>query len=215
MWCTHMWPQPRSVTPPCPPLVLHEDHGKLRARVRPAFGADAGRCEIRRCVSDKKCVTVLYYVPHRGVRTSGKTRGGVLVCWGSLVARRRPPFWRLALFKALPACAERPFWKSIFATAYFLFPLPLSRNTMRRRNEHGAPVCVPTCTAWTCNCTVWSANLCTASWRMGRIFSIKRRHKPHNVHPTSWLRYLGAASFSSPSSPSRLHYEISPLRLGI
>jgi len=25
MWCTHMWPQPHSMTPECPPGVLHKD----------------------------------------------------------------------------------------------------------------------------------------------------------------------------------------------
>lgn len=43
-------------------------------------------------------------------------------------------------------------------------------------------------------------HVCSVSnWRMSRIFYIKRRLRPHNVHHTCWLRYLGT-SFSFPLS---------------
>lgn len=143
-----MWPQPRSVTPPCPPLVLHEDHGKLRARVRRTLGADAGRCEIRRCVSDKICHS-LYYVPRRGVRTSGKTRGGVFWVCGVFFGKGGGTAVRLfegsrssrLSLPALKSLSESLFVPLPTSFSRFLYPA-IQCGGRVRRNEHGAPACV-------------------------------------------------------------------------
>lgn len=199
MWCTHMWPQPHSMTPQCPPGVLHEDHGKLRARVR-HFESTLGWCISRLGIAfmntDKICHGLYYVLTASREQVGGKKMGGGGrgreggVCC-------RLPFWRFTFFKAPLPSAQKPFWKSICNTAYFF-----SAHFIRQYSVGAVSmtVCiVMNMCMCVCKCFMWSRCV-HCQLKNEAYFLSQKGTQTVKCTSTSWLRHLGTAFSFSRSS---------------